>query len=610
MVSTDVAGKPATDKHLSDLVLEVSGLRLLSHKFAMLCAANDAQTGCNTLERRDIKRVLQETTSTWSKLRNAETQILAGCDPSLAKIMNSAFSRHTESVFVCFESMARNICASLMRGLVPPRSELKELVRFVSDELDDVIGDIQSAAQLVTEIGEQSVAVLALTDVLTGLPNRRALHDYLHQVEVAGWPHEQVSVMQVDLDKFKKVNDTMGHAAGDAALKFAANVLESLKRSDDFVARVGGDEFIIVSFGELSDDQLSKIAVNLIASMSLPFTFEGKECLIGATVGIATGRKSDQITLDRYLNNADLALYSAKGAQRGTHRFFSPKLRTKYEEVEELQNLIRDGLDQDQFEPFFQPQVEGRSGKIVGFEALARWHHPSRGILTPFHFLQAAEDGNLLDQIDRLLMEKTFDAMRLWSELGFDVPQISVNLTASRLMEVDLVDTMLNAATKATLPPSCIGVEILESAMIENDSRRMIENVRSLSEAGFKVELDDFGTGHASISNLRHFKVDRIKIDKSFVKDIHLYSELARITSAMIGLAHSLRVETLAEGVETPEERMALNALGCDYIQGFGVARPMPGSEIASWIQRTQNKRKLPPRRQTTSGPIPMSFGG
>ena len=297
------------------------------------------------------------------------------------------------------------------------------------------------------------------------------------------------------------------------------------------------------------------------------------------------------------MNNADLALYTAKNAGRGTHRFFTPNLRTQYEEKEELQAQIREGLEAGEFVPFFQPQVEGRSGKIVGLESLARWHHPVRGLLTPFHFLDAANDAGVLEQLDRHLLEQTFSAVHEWRSKGLDIPQISINLTAARLLEVDLVESLVFEVDKADLCPSMVGLEILESAMIDNNSRQMIENVGSLSEAGFNVELDDFGTGHASISNLRNFKVDRIKIDRSFVKDVHLYSELAKITSAMIGLAHSLRVDALAEGVETPEERLVLNALGCDHIQGFGVSRPMPGSDIPLWIRKTQKTRKLPPRR-------------
>ncbi len=512
--------------------------------------------------------------------------------------MGGAFTRETEKVFDCFEGMGRDICAKLLRSKAPDPAALGELVRFVSHELFDTINTVLSAARLVAEIGGKDAEKLALTDELTGLPNRRALHELLHRTEVTGWPHERVAVMHVDLDKFKQINDTLGHAAGDAALRHATSAMASHTRQEDFLARVGGDEFVLVFFGDMPEETLAKRAEDLIADVSAPFVYLGKECNVGGSVGIAFGAASEGIPLDRYMNNADLALYSAKNAGRGTYRFFTPNLRTQYEETEELQAHIREGLETGQFEPFFQPQIEGRSGKIVGLESLARWHHPTRGLLTPFHFLDAAMDGGLLDQLDAQLVEKTFTAARGWLDSGLDIPQVSINVTAARLLEVDLVDTLCFAADKAGLDPTMIAVEILESAMIDNSSRQMIENIQNLSDAGFRVELDDFGTGHASISNLRNFKVDRIKIDRSFVKDVHLYSELAKITSAMIGLAHSLRVDALAEGVETPEERLVLNALGCDHIQGFGVSRPMPGGEIPSWIHSTQKTKKLPPRRK------------
>lgn len=591
---------------LGRLVLEVRDLHLLSHRFAMLCAANGILAGDPVTNAREIRQVLRDMSASWSRLRNCEAHLLRGYDTALIKIMTGAFSRETENTFSCFEAMARNISEKLMEGAEPEPLELKELVRFVTHELFYCINDLLSAASLVAEMGDRSVAKLALLDELTGLPNRRALHDFLHRAELKGWPEDGVAIMHVDLDSFKKVNDTLGHGAGDAALRFGASAMSAFVRQGDFLARVGGDEFVLMFFGDLSDDWLAQVAGQMITAISKPFAHDGKEVHISASVGIATGAKSDHTTLDRFMNNADLALYTAKNAGRGCYRFFSPQLRKQHDEIEALQALIIEGMQDGQFEPFFQPQVEGRSGKVVGFEALARWHHPTRGLLTPFHFLEAAEAGHLLDQLDKHLMERTFETMRDWVAMGLTIPQVSINLTASRLLEVDLVDTISFAAEKFGVAPHSVGVEILESAMIDNSSQRMIENIRNLSDAGFKVELDDFGTGHASISNLRHFKVDRIKIDRSFVKDVHLYSDLARITSAMIGLAHSLRVDALAEGVESPEERLVLNALGCDFIQGFGVARPMPAANIPAWMAKAKPDCRLPDRRAETKPVAPQ----
>lgn len=579
------------------LLDELHNLRLYSQRFAMLCLSASTLADSGQSDARQVRQLLREISGLWAELRNSGEHILHGSDVSLIRVMTNAFTREAEDSFRCFEDIGISICTQLLFDHKPETTELRELMRIVTRDLHDTISDLLAAARLVGQMGDKSASRLASVDELSGLPNRRALYDRIQRFDAGHWPHTKVAVMQIDLDRLKIINDTMGHAAGDKALRHAAAAMISVDNPDAFVARTGGDEFVMLLFGDLDDSTLRDIAEQLILAVSKPFIVEGKECYAGASIGIATGTFADGLPLDSYIKNADLALYTAKNGGRGTCRFFSPTLRAKLEEGEELQNHIRDGLRRGEFQPYFQPQVEGRSGKIVGFETLARWHHPTRGVLTPFHFLAAAEEARLLDDLDHYLMNQTFASLRQWLDQGLDIPQVSLNLTTSRLLDIDLVDTILFAAADAGVDPHLISVEILESAMIDNTSKRMIENIKNLSAAGIKVELDDFGTGHASISNLRHFKVDRIKIDRSFVQDVHLYSELARITSAMIGLAHSLRIDVLAEGIETPEERLVLNALGCDHIQGFGVAHPMPGEDVPIWLQKTQAAKKLPPRR-------------
>lgn len=578
------------------LLDEVHKLRLSSHRFAMLCLSGTLSDS-SPADARQVRQLLREISALWSQLRNSGDYMLHGSDVNLIHVMTKAFSREAEHSFRCFEDIGISICTQLLFEQQPKATELRELMRIVTQDLHETIDHLLTAARLVGQMGEQNASRLASVDDLSGLPNRRALYDHIQHFDAGHWPHNDVAVLQIDLDRLKIINDTMGHAAGDRALRHAAAAMTSTGLPDMFLARTGGDEFVMLLFGIHDTDTLKDHATQIISAISKPFTVDGKECYAGASIGIATGTFADGLPLDTYINNADLALYTAKNGGRGTCRFFSPTLRTQLEEVEELQTQIRNGLKNAEFRPYFQPQVEGRSGKIVGFETLARWHHPTRGTLTPFHFLSAAEDARLLDELDHDLMHQTFAILRDWLDQGLNIPQVSLNLTTSRLLDVDLVDTILFAAGDAGVDPHLISIEILESAMIDNTSKRMIENIKNLSAAGIKVELDDFGTGHASISNLRHFKVDRIKIDRSFVQDVHLYSELARITSAMIGLAHSLRIDVLAEGIETPEERLVMNALGCDHIQGFGVAHPMPGEDVPAWLAKTQSVKKLPPRR-------------
>ncbi|MEM7059390.1 MAG: EAL domain-containing protein [Pseudomonadota bacterium] len=583
-----------------ELLHELAGdLRSQSQKFVILAAAVSASplSEDTQVNLREVRLSLQAFRTTLRQLRNCGKDLLADCDPALPATMDTAFSRSTVDAFETFGVMARAICADLRRRQSLEPMVIVELVRLSVNELDAAHDSLISTTRTMQMMGASADLNLALTDDLTGLPNRRALKEIANKVESDAAARRHVHLLHVDLDKFKQLNDTMGHAAGDEALRFASMTLRKYVRNEDFVARVGGDEFVLIFFGEMSDAVLAERADNLIADLSTPFDFEGKACQIGASIGIAScGRGAD--SLDKLLNSADLALYSAKDAGRGNHQIFTESLRSKRDEFDELVLQIKQGLDANEFKPFFQPQVEGRSGKLVGLESLVRWMHPQRGVLSPFHFLAVAEEAELLDRLDLQTNDLTFKKMADWLAQGLPIPQVSINLSANRLRETDLVDQLAFSVERHNLHPSCIGVEILESAMIEANSSTMIENVVRLGEAGFNVELDDFGTGHASISNLRNFKVDRIKIDKSFVKDVHLYSELSKITSAMIGLAHSLRVDALAEGVETPEERLVLNALGCDHIQGFGVAGALSAEEIPEWIAKTQRKRVLPERKK------------
>jgi diguanylate cyclase (GGDEF)-like protein len=583
---------------LSHLIQEASGLQVLTHRFALLTLMANEPTRNAIARPLQVRQVLHEVMASWSKLRSSEFNFPGGRDTEFAQTMRRAFSPENERVINCFETMAQSICAFLGHGRVLSPADLTELVRFVSHELTETNKSILSAARMVDNLSRKQAEKLALTDILTGLPNRRALYEFLSEHGATEWRQDQVTVTHVDLDNFKAINDSLGHAAGDAALQHAAGAIMANSQLGDLLARVGGDEFVLISIGNLEEDGIAARAKSLINDISKPFLYADRICKIEASAGIALGLMDDIISIDQCILNADMALYDAKNAGRGTFRFFTPILREQSVQRDDLVAQIREGIDLEQFEPFFQPQVEGRTGQLVGLEALARWRHPTRGTLTPFHFLDVARDAGLLEELDNYLMARAFVSMQGWITRGIRIPQISINLTSARLLEVDLVEAMLAAVRKADLSPSMIGVEILESAMIDDNSQQMAENIRGLAEVGFKLELDDFGTGHASISNLKNFKVDRIKIDRSFVKDVHLNTDLSKITGAMISLAHSLRVDALAEGVETPEERLVLNALGCDHFQGYGVSHPLPALEIPNWVSRTQNTQTLPPRQK------------
>jgi len=582
---------PFAQHSATQLVQDACNLKVLSYKFALLGVSSEVLGRDKLACRIEAQTALDAFVASFANLRAPWHQ----CDMGEGHVAPQAqiCPPETEAILTEFERMARHICAAFEQGDPPDPAELSDLVRFVAGPLCDANTAILEAANCIALATRTDTEKIALTDLRTGLPNSHALKNELARKDSKGGCDAAVARIHIDMTAFRDAHRGADMTAKDAALKHAATAITSVMTEDDFLARVDRDLFALVLYGAQSEDALERRADVIIEALSAPFVFEGKMHQLRPSIGLSLKDKTDDVDLSRCMTNADLALYHAKTAGRAAFRFFTPFLQTQREQKEKLHAQIRIGMDTQQFEPFFQPQVEGRTGKIVGFESLARWHHPTRGLLAPINFLDAAQDAGLLKELDEYLMARTLASMRRWLDDGLAIPQVSLNLTGSRLLETNLVETMLFAADKSNLASSMIGIEILESAMIDNDSKQMMDNITGLAQAGFKLELDDFGTGHASISNLKNFKVDRIKIDRSFVKDIHLYPELSKITGAMIGLAHALRVDALAEGVETPEERLVLNALGCDHFQGYGISRPMPGSEIPRWFKRTQSKTML-----------------
>jgi len=422
-------------------------------------------------------------------------------------------------------------------------------------------------------------------DTLTGLPNRLALSEYL--ANLASNPNaigDALAMLEVDLSRFQATNDRFGFHIGDRVLCNCAVILRSEMRNGDMVARVGGDRFALVLCGQLSPARLSEIAHRLIARLCAPYDFRGDNVPVRVAMGGVFQPDLAALDPQRLIMDCDLALNEARHAGDNHFYLFEPRLRAQFEQMNQLAREIEAGLAADEFEPWFQPQVDVASRKIIGFEALARWRHPERGVLTPIHFLYVAGQDSLMDRIDSVMIEKSFAALSSWRKHGLATAQVSVNLSLSRLTQPDFADRLKWAADQLDLEPSAIGLEILETVLLEEDDSLLVDRLKILSAHGFRLELDDFGTGHSSISSLRKFRVDRLKIDRSFVAGIDGDPNLQKITGAIIALAKTLGIEPLAEGVETRAEGEMLCTLGCTKFQGFGVARPMPASKIAPWV--------------------------
>jgi len=432
----------------------------------------------------------------------------------------------------------------------------------------------------------------ARTDPLTGLVNRRGLAAHLEEIALRADATTRVAFMHVDLDKFKSVNDAIGHDAGDHVLQYCASVLRRATRGNDVVARVGGDEFVVVCADAGRDADIARMADRLVSRLASPIPYGEKTCHTGASIGVAFWQPASEPDVQRRLTDADIALQQSKVEGRGRFHFFEDAMRSKALLSAELAQDIYEGLVRDEFEPFLQPQYDIGSGKIIGFEALIRWHHPRRGLLAPADFMFAAEEANLMDALDQRMLERSCALIAKLAAAGIPDPRISINMSGTRLGDPKIVERIMATTGHFAVQPRQLVLEILETTLLDDRSAHVDENLRRLVDAGFALELDDFGTGHAAIANLRKYPLERIKIDRSLVAGIDRDVDLVMITSAITNLARSLGLKVLAEGVETDAELEMLQQIGCTCVQGYLYSRPMPLSRLLFWLK--EHERTAP----------------
>jgi diguanylate cyclase (GGDEF)-like protein len=442
----------------------------------------------------------------------------------------------------------------------------------------------------------ERIAHLARHDTLTGLANRAVLREELERQLTRTARGEEVALLVLDLDRFKVVNDQFGHPAGDALLRDVAERLRHCVRESDLIARLGGDEFAIVQFGAAQPAAATALGTRVIEALSRPFELSGQPAYIGTSVGIAIAPFDGQ-DAQALQCNADLALYRAKADGRGTLRFFEPDMNRAMLERRGLEDDLRRALERHEFGLVYQPQVRLDGHEVQGVEALLRWHHPVRGTVPPLEFIPLAEDSGLIVPIGRwVLLQACRDALA-WPESV----RVAVNVSAAQFRSGSLLRDV-DAALQATgLPPQRLEIEITESVMIA-DAHQACGVLNALREQGVRVAMDDFGTGYSSLSHLRRFPFDRIKIDRSFVRDVDTNDEARSIVRAVSGLGLSLGMATTVEGVETPEQLEAIRREGCAEVQGYLFSRPRPAAEIAEFI-RTLPQRAAATDRDGSSPP-------
>ncbi len=455
---------------------------------------------------------------------------------------------------------------------------------------------VQSLEQVVAmrterlEAANRQLRHLATHDALTGLPNRVLLDDRLAQTIVhAERDQHQFALLVLDLDRFKLVNDSLGHRAGDELLNQVARRLCHIVGRADTVARVGGDEFVLVLDAPVTRIDAEEIARSAIDALKAPVKIAGVDLHVSTSVGIAF-YPSDGTEAENLLAHADAAMYCAKQRGRNNLQCFEPGMDVSTRERVKLESDLHGALDERQFELHYQPKVETATDCFSSAEALIRWRHPERGVVMPEHFIPLAEECGLINAIGEWVLREVCRQIKAWQQEGLPPLRVAVNVSASQFRQGNLLAVIRQAVEEARIDPRCLELELTESAVMINPEESAAI-LRELSEMGVLVSVDDFGTGYSSMSYLRRFPIDNLKIDRGFVKDLMTRADDASIVQAIISLAHSLRLKVIAEGVETSEQLDSLKSMGCDQYQGFHFSPPLPVMDFAALLR---NRTALP----------------
>ncbi|MEM6480641.1 MAG: EAL domain-containing protein [Pseudomonadota bacterium] len=429
----------------------------------------------------------------------------------------------------------------------------------------------------------KSVTKNANEDALTGLSNRRHF-----EVEVKTWINRlkkegrEFAVLYIDLDRFKFVNDTLGHEAGDHLLVSVADILREVTEDTDLVARFGGDEFAILRPLGSSALDISGLADRIVQQIQAPFLCDGKSTSCSTSIGVAIAKKTTEDP-ERIVAHADEALYHAKAQGKGRWSFFTEQMHIKSIAKKQLASDLFLACERREFIPYFQPLIDARTGKIASAETLVRWVHPTKGILPPADFLETAANVGILKQVDEIVFAGLKSAMSTFDEAGVDLPRAAINVSAARLMD----PTFIHDIRSSGISPDRLTIEILESVYLDRLGDMIRWTIDELNEIGVKIALDDFGTGHASVSGLLEIRPSILKIDRSFIQPIVDDRSKYPLVASIVGIGKSLGMSIVAEGVETEDHARVVSELGCDYLQGYFFGRPMSAEDLKDLLTET-----------------------
>lgn len=444
---------------------------------------------------------------------------------------------------------------------------------------------VVSMAQDISEkkAAQKQIEFLAYHDALTKLPNRLLAKEHLEQAILeAGRDGSKVALIFVDLDKFKTINDSLGHVVGDGLLKAVAIRLRECLRDTDTLSRQGGDEFLIVLRDVHDTDSVTVVVEKILARFTEPFNIETHELAISLSIGIAV-YPDDGKDFETLLKQSDTAMYQAKESGRNTYRFHTEQMNADAMEHLRMRNGLRRAVEHNEFELYYQPQISLYSGKVIGAEALIRWHHPELGMVPPGRFISVAEDSGLIVPMGDWVLNEACRQAVAWNKSGLPAMLMAVNLSAVQFKRGEVEKSVSQALASSGLNPERLELELTESILIK-DTEKVLATVKQLKKRGLKFSIDDFGTGYSSLSYLKQFDVDKLKIDQSFVRDMADDPNDAAIVRAIIQMAKSLNLTTIAEGVENERQLALLSSLECDEVQGYYFARPMPAVEFADFV--------------------------
>ncbi|HUL94697.1 MAG TPA: EAL domain-containing protein [Usitatibacter sp.] len=455
-------------------------------------------------------------------------------------------------------------CFALIGGRL---SEMRSRLQRTNDELSSALDMIQK---------------MATHDTLTSLPNRALFNETLvHALGRATRQRRGLALFFLDLDRFKYVNDTLGHTVGDRVLQEAARRLTSAVRASDMVARLGGDEFVLLMEDFHEPALLSEVAAKILAVFGPSFIVDGHELGLSASIGICA-YPADGIDAQALLSNADIAMYRAKEQGRNCYCFYSAELNHLTQERLSLEAGLRHALERGELDVFYQPKIDFATERVTGVEALIRWRHPTLGVLQPDRFIPLAEEMGVIVPIGYWTLRRVCERARRWQDIGLSMP-VAVNLSATQFTQPDLVSELSSILRASGVAPHMIELEITES-MVMRDPDRAVRVMDTLRAMGVRITIDDFGTGHSSLGYLKRFPIDRLKVDRSFVRDLPHNGDDVAITRAVIALAHSLKMTVVAEGVEHQEQFDLLRKEGCDEFQGYFCARPLEEDDLMKFL--------------------------